>query len=148
MPELSSDGGYNGIMGVPITFLNLYNPDSLSLLERQKAKEKDSLAESGMREAELPNRRSTASESINAYSSNLGEECNGIMGVPITFMNKYNPDQFEILGSQRWNKSKTLLNAYTGDCQPPEFDKRALINGRETYDRIFIRYKQERKNDY
>lgn len=26
------------------------------------------------------------------------ENCNGIMGVPITFLDKYNPDQFEIVG--------------------------------------------------
>lgn len=26
------------------------------------------------------------------------ESCNGIMGVPITFLDKYNPDQFEIVG--------------------------------------------------
>ena len=24
--------------------------------------------------------------------------CNGVMGVPITFLDKYNPEQFEILG--------------------------------------------------
>ena len=28
----------------------------------------------------------------------LGVRCNGIMGVPITFLDKYNPEQFEILG--------------------------------------------------
>lgn len=26
------------------------------------------------------------------------ERCSGIMGVPITFLDKYNPDQFEIIG--------------------------------------------------
>ena len=30
--------------------------------------------------------------------SSSRERCNGIMGVPITFIDKYNPDQFEILG--------------------------------------------------
>ena len=25
-------------------------------------------------------------------------KCNGVMGVPITFLDKYNPEQFEILG--------------------------------------------------
>ena len=25
------------------------------------------------------------------------KKCNGIMGVPITFLDKYNPDQFEIV---------------------------------------------------
>ncbi len=27
-----------------------------------------------------------------------GVRCNGVMGVPITFLDKYNPEQFEILG--------------------------------------------------
>ena len=35
-------------------------------------------------------------ESIRDYSSS--EKCNGVMGVPITFLDKYNPEQFEILG--------------------------------------------------
>ena len=26
------------------------------------------------------------------------ERCSGIMGVPITFLDKYNPEQFEIIG--------------------------------------------------
>ena len=30
--------------------------------------------------------------------SSSGGKCNGIMGVPITFLDKYNPDQFEIIG--------------------------------------------------
>ncbi|MGI5830371.1 MAG: adenine-specific methyltransferase EcoRI family protein [Bradymonadia bacterium] len=66
----------------------------------------------------------------------------GIMGVPITFMDKYNPDQFEILGSRRWSKSQELLDVYCGNVVPPINDKKTTINGRETYDRIFIRNKQ------
>jgi len=33
--------------------------------------------------------------------ANIPEDYEGIMGVPITFLNKYNPEQFEVLGSQR-----------------------------------------------
>lgn len=65
----------------------------------------------------------------------------GVMGVPITFMDKYNPEQFEILGSRRWGKSKELLSVYTGTVEPPENDKKTLINSKETYDRIFIKRK-------
>ena len=63
----------------------------------------------------------------------------GIMGVPITFMSNFNPEQFEILGSRRWAKSPELIDCYRGDVMPPENDKKTLIGGRETYDRIFIR---------
>ena len=62
----------------------------------------------------------------------------GVMGVPITFLGKHNPDQFEILGSHRWAKSDKLLEVYTGDSVPPESDMKTLIGGKETYSRIFI----------
>ena len=74
------------------------------------------------------------------YSLHDLEYCSGIMGVPITFLDKYNPDQFEILGSRRWAKSPDLLAHYRGTVQPPEEDKKTLIAGKETYDRIFIRH--------
>jgi hypothetical protein len=61
------------------------------------------------------------------------------MGVPITFMQYYNPKQFKILGSQRWGKSKELVDIYRGNKDICENDKATLINGKETYDRIFIK---------
>ena len=33
----------------------------------------------------------------------------GIMGVPITFMDKYNPEQFEILGDSRYHDGARFL---------------------------------------
>jgi hypothetical protein len=68
----------------------------------------------------------------------------GIMGVPISFLGKYNPNQFEILGSRRWAKSPVLVNSYMG-VKTAETDFSTYVNGRETYDRIFIRHKREQK---
>lgn len=51
----------------------------------------------------------------------------GIMGVPITFLCKYNPEQFEIVG----------LDRYVEDN--PHYGHRFKINGKETYARILIR---------
>ena len=62
----------------------------------------------------------------------------GVMGVPITFLEKHNPNQFEILGSQRWSKSDELLPLYRGD-KTLHTDNKTLIDGKETYDRIFIK---------
>lgn len=65
----------------------------------------------------------------------------GVMGVPITFLDKYNPKQFEILGlsaSAGYNKDVVGI-AFLG-----EKDARPLINGKNTYARIFIR---KRKNE-
>lgn len=66
--------------------------------------------------------------------------CNydGIMGVPITFLDKYNPEQFEILGlsaSAGYNKE------IVGIPFQGEKDARCLINGKNVYARIFIRRK-------
>lgn len=68
----------------------------------------------------------------------------GVMGVPITFFDKYNPDQFEILGSQRWAKSPTLREIYRGK-KTLETDKAIFINGVEKFDRIFIQHKEAKK---
>ena len=75
------------------------------------------------------------------FVSGIPSGYEGVMGVPLSFLDKYNPEQFEILGSQRWGKSQELLDVYTGDVVPPENDKKTLINGKETYDRIFIRHR-------
>lgn len=53
----------------------------------------------------------------------------GIMGVPITFIDKYCPSQFEILG----------LDRYVDDN--PHYGRRFTINGKQTYARILIRWR-------
>jgi len=55
----------------------------------------------------------------------------GAMGVPITFLDKYNPEQFEIVGIDR-----PLVYALTGKVS------RFRINGKEIYARIIIRHRQ------
>ena len=55
----------------------------------------------------------------------------GAMGVPVTFLSKYNPEQFEILGMDR-----PLLNELTGK------QSRFWLNGKEIYARIVIRYRK------
>lgn len=54
----------------------------------------------------------------------------GVMGVPITFLDKYNPDQFEILGNEK------MLGIEKG---------RGYINGKRLYARIFIKLKGNKK---
>lgn len=76
-------------------------------------------------------------------TSGIPSDYEGVMGVPISFLDKYNPEQFEILGSRRWGKSQELLDVYTGAVVPPENDKKTLIGGKETYDRIFIKHKTQ-----
>jgi len=63
------------------------------------------------------------------------------MGVPISFLDKYNPDQFEILGSRRWAKSPVLGEIYRGH-KTVDTDMKTLLGGKETYDRIFLRHRK------
>lgn len=63
----------------------------------------------------------------------------GIMGVPITFLHKYNPEQFEILGateSEGKGFSNGLWIESSGIAQ-------ALVHGERVYKRIFIRKKKK-----
>ncbi len=67
-------------------------------------------------------------EAINVNkTADIPYDYDGVMGVPITFMDKYNPEQFEIVG----------LDRYVEDN--PKYGHRFTLNGRETYARILIR---------
>lgn len=54
----------------------------------------------------------------------------GKIGVPVTFLQSYNPNQFEILGIDRYIKDNPIPN------------KRFTINGREIQPRLIIKRKQ------
>ena len=69
-------------------------------------------------------------EKKHTLESSSRESCNGIMGVPITFLDKYNPEQFEIIGianSARWIGNFPCLT---------------VINGCKIYNRILIKAKR------
>lgn len=76
---------------------------------------------------------------------NIPVDYDGPMGVPITFLDKYNPGQFDILGSSKTLGRPMSEVAAKGTYQPggPRF---YLPNGdgtyRRMYDRIVIRNKQ------
>jgi len=54
----------------------------------------------------------------------------GVMGVPISFLDKYNPEQFEILGIDRYIENN------------PNYGHRFSINGKEIYARILIKHRK------
>lgn len=59
----------------------------------------------------------------------IPDDYDGVIGVPITFLGKHCPAQFEIIG----------LDRYVEDN--PNYGKRFTINGVETYARILIKRK-------
>jgi hypothetical protein len=72
------------------------------------------------------------------YTDAIPSDYDGVMGVPISFLDKYCPEQFEILGateSEGRGFSMGLWLESSKISQP-------LINGCKVYKRIFIRKKQ------
>lgn len=98
---------YFADMGVSITFLDKYNPDQFEIVGNEYTLGIE------RRRAYLGGKRLYARTFIR-------RKCNGAMGVPITYLDKHNPEQFEIVDE---------LNA-------------PVINGERIYKRIIIRRKQ------
>jgi len=79
---------------------------------------------------------------ISTYTD-IPYDYDGYMGVPVTFLDKYNPEQFEIYGL-------AASAGYTSEIVGLEFkgkkDARPIINGKTTYARIFIKRRDTNEN--
>lgn len=62
--------------------------------------------------------------------TDIPEDYDGVMGVPVTFLDKHNPDQFEIVGQMVTTKINEFNHGYP------------YINGKKIYARILIRKKR------
>lgn len=60
----------------------------------------------------------------------IPKDYNGIMGMPISFLDKYNPDQFEIVGQMATTKITDFNFGYP------------YVNGKKKFARILIRHKR------
>ena len=68
----------------------------------------------------------------------IPEDYDGVMGVPITFLDNYNPEQFVVIGI-----SGNLANPLMIDGKRKS--GRFYVNGKRLYDRIVIRNKHPEK---
>lgn len=70
-------------------------------------------------------------------TADIPYDYDGVMGVPITFMDKYNPEQFELIGC---SDNGIVADEY----KLPHFKRHnePYINGKKLYKRIFIRRKE------
>ena len=88
-------------------------------------------------------------------TADIPEDYYGVMGVPITFLHKYNPDQFEILGMcENLDLYGLKTRVYTAqECRDRYFEifgkkgtydlnASGVINGKKVFSRILIRRKQ------
>jgi hypothetical protein len=71
------------------------------------------------------------------FTDAIPSDYQGMMGVPISFLSKYNPDQFEIIGM-------SANGAVPESLKLPHFKKHnePFVGGKKTYQRIVIRHKQ------
>lgn len=73
------------------------------------------------------------------FTECIPSDYDGVMGVPISFLHKHNPDQFEIIGateSEGRGFSEGLWDEKSKVSQP-------LVNGSRVYKRIFIKHKKK-----
>lgn len=75
-----------------------------------------------------------------AKTADIPLDYHGVMGVPITFLNKYNPDQFELLGtSDRGGDNVPEIDAIR--LTDKKMDS-CLVSGKKVYKRLFIKHRR------
>jgi hypothetical protein len=79
--------------------------------------------------AEYPNYDEYNAINVSKYID-IPVDYTDVMGVPVTFLDKYNPDQFEIIGIDRYVEDN------------PHYGHRFKINGKEIYAHVLIKRKQ------
>jgi hypothetical protein len=83
------------------------------------------------------------------YTNAIPSDYNGVMGVPISFLDKYNPEQFEILGIMQRNEDPYKTKYYTKDEYQNANDLNArgviIVDGKPKamYARILLKHKKE-----
>lgn len=81
-----------------------------------------------------------------SFTDAIPSDYDGIMGVPISFLDKFNPDQFEIIwqasGNTRASAPPEVLERLKYTPHPEDRGGCAIVNGKRTYDRILIIHKR------
>lgn len=89
------------------------------------------------------------------FTDAIPSDFDGVMGVPITYVDKHNPDQFEIVGTTesndlknylrtRWYSTKECRDAYAARFGKPgvyDLNASGVIDGVKVFKRILIRRK-------
>ena len=76
-----------------------------------------------------------------SFTDAIPSDYEGVMGVPISFLDKYNPDQFEILGSD-YNIKEGLLPELVNMKWKGKLD-RGYVNNKRLFTRIFIKHRKK-----
>jgi len=128
---------YTGVMGVPITFLDRYCPaqfEILGLANNVRSIGYD--CRTLINNQPIYNRILIKHKAAPAkrYLVQIDEP---VYGVPITFLDKYCPAQFELLGATESQGRGFSNGLWDSTSNAPH----ALINGSRVYVRLFIKHK-------
>ena len=84
-----------------------------------------------------------------SFTDAIPSDYDGVMGVPISFLDKYSPEQFEIIwqasGNTRASAPREILDRLNYRPHPDDRGGCTIVNGRRTYDRIFIKHRKVTK---
>ena len=79
------------------------------------------------------------------FTDAIPSDYDGVMGVPISFLDKYSPEQFEIIwqaiGNTRASAPKEVLKRLSYRQDPEDRGGCTIVNGNRTYGRILIKRK-------
>lgn len=85
------------------------------------------------------------------FTDAIPSDWDGFMGVPITYLNKHNPEQFEIVGSFNNGAHGTELGAEKTEITvngKASMWNGPVVNGKPTYKRIMIRHRHAEHMGY
>lgn len=80
------------------------------------------------------------------FTDAIPSDYNGVMGVPISFLDKYSPEQFEIIwqasGNTRASAPKEILKGLEYHPHPDDRGGCGVVSGKRVYSRILIRHRK------
>jgi len=83
------------------------------------------------------------------FTDAIPSDYDGVMGVPITFLDKYSPEQFEIIwqasGNTRASAPKEILKRLKYKPHPEDRGGCSIVDGKRTYGRILIKHRKNIK---
>jgi hypothetical protein len=83
------------------------------------------------------------------FTDAIPSDYDGIMGVPITFLDKYSPEQFEIIwqasGNTRASAPEEVLKRLKYRIHPEDRGGCTIVDGNRTYGRILIQHRNDKK---
>ena len=103
--------------------------DKEAVITENNEKMRDNHLTSSMSDVQFFTEQNRTEDALLTSESLSEGRCSGIMGVPISFLDKYNPEQFEIVGLANSTRYLGIFPCLT------------IIDGRKIYNRLLIKHK-------